>query len=53
MGEAYSAFMARGGHTGFWWRKPGERDHLKELGIDWKIILMWIFNKWDGGQRLN
>jgi len=40
MGKACSAFVGRGGHTGFWWRNLGERDHLKELGIDWKIIVM-------------
>jgi hypothetical protein len=22
-------------------------DHLKELGIDGKVILKWIFMKWD------
>jgi hypothetical protein len=35
-------------HIGFWWGDLMERDHLEDLGIDWKIILKWIFNKWDG-----
>jgi hypothetical protein len=26
---------------------PEERDHLKEPGIDGRIILRWIFRKWD------
>jgi len=25
-----------------------EKDHLEELGVDWKIILIWFFKKWDG-----
>jgi len=29
-------------------RKPEEKDHLEELGVDWKIILIWFFKKWDG-----
>jgi len=23
-----------------------ERDHLDDPGIDWRIILRWIFRKW-------
>jgi len=27
--------------------KPEERDHFKEPGLDGRIILRWIFWKWD------
>jgi hypothetical protein len=36
-------------HTGFWWGDMGEGDHLGDPGIDGRIILRWIFGKWDGG----
>ena len=36
-------------HIGFWWGNLGERDHLKDPGIDGRIIIKWIFRKWDGG----
>ena len=36
-------------HTGFYWGNLKEGDHLDELGIDGKIILKWILERWDGG----
>jgi hypothetical protein len=35
-------------HTEFWWGDPREGDHLEDPGIDGRIILRWIFKKWDG-----
>jgi hypothetical protein len=36
-------------HIEFWWGNLGERDHLKNPGIDGRIILRWIFRIWDVG----
>ena len=36
-------------HIGFWWRDLREGDHLKNTGIDGRIILKWILEKWNGG----
>jgi hypothetical protein len=35
--------------AGFWWGNLRERDHLKDSGIDGRIILKWHFRKWEGG----
>ena len=34
-------------HTGFWWRVK-ERDQLEDLGVEERIILKLIRNRWDG-----
>ena len=35
--------------TEFWWGNRRERDHLEDPAIDGRIILRWIFRKWDVG----
>jgi hypothetical protein len=42
--------MGRGGvYTEFWWGNLREIDHLLDPGVDGRIILSWIFRKWDVG----
>ena len=38
-------------YTGFWWRNLEERDNLEDPCVDGKIILRWIFTKWNGRAR--
>ena len=34
-------------YTGFWWENLRKRNHLEDPGVDGRIILKWIFRKWD------
>ena len=45
------AFSAYGGkaYTGFWWGNLKEKVHLGDPCVDGRIILRWIFRKWDVG----
>jgi len=36
-------------YTGILWGNLKERGHLEDKGIDGRIILRWIFRKWDLG----
>jgi hypothetical protein len=35
-------------HIGFWWGDLRDGRHLEDLNIDGRIILKWIFRKWEG-----
>jgi hypothetical protein len=33
----------------FRWENPRERNHRGDAGVDGRIIIRWIFRKWDVG----
>jgi hypothetical protein len=39
--------------TGFRWGNLREREHVQDIGVDGRIILKLIFEKWNGGCGLN
>ena len=41
------------GCTGFWWGNLRERDHWGDPDEDGRIILRWIFKKWDWGRGMD
>jgi hypothetical protein len=34
-------------NIGLWWEKLRERNHWEDPGADERIILKWIFKKWE------
>jgi len=40
-------------NTGFWSGNLRERDHLEDPGVDGRVLLKWIFGKWNGGNGLH
>ena len=51
MGGAHSADGRESGeaYTRFWWGNLRERDHLGDPCVYGRIILRWIFRKWELG----
>jgi hypothetical protein len=49
----WARYVARMGRreecTGFWWGNLKKRDHWGKPGVYGRIILVWIFRKWDVG----
>jgi hypothetical protein len=45
MGNACGTY---GIHRGVWWGNLRERDHLEDLEVDGRIILIWLCKKWVG-----
>jgi len=50
MGGACSAYGGKRGVYRVLVGNLGERDYLEDPGVDGKIILRWIFRKWDVGE---
>ena len=48
MGGACSTY-GRVVYTGCWWGNLEVRDDLEDPGVDGRIILRWLFRKWDVG----
>jgi len=49
MGEAFNTFGGGEVHMGSRCGNLGEGDYLEDQGVDGRIILRWIFRKWDWG----
>jgi hypothetical protein len=49
MGGVCSAYGGEEVYTGFWWGSLRKEDHWGDPSVDGRIILIWIFRKWDMG----
>jgi hypothetical protein len=47
MSGACSTYGGEKVHTGFRWGDLREGDHLGDPDVDGRVILKWIFKKWD------
>jgi hypothetical protein len=48
IGGTCSTYRGKDRQLGFWQGSLWEGDHLKDPDVGGKIILKWIFRKWDG-----
>ena len=48
MGGACGAYWGGEVFTGFWLGNLKERDHWGAPNVDGRIIVRWIFRKWEG-----
>jgi hypothetical protein len=49
MGGECSTCGGEGVYIWFWWGNLREINHLEDPGVDGRIILRWIFRKFDVG----
>ena len=47
MGGACSTYGGEEVHTRLWWGDLKKRDNFGDPGIDGRIILRWVFRKWN------